>query len=471
MHLTGRSISAWLSGERQSRLPGLVAACESPGLAAYDATNARVCLWAACVWCFLVTFPTSFVEFAGLPLMLASLAGVRRIWRVAWRSLVTPEFVFPAAFSLWQVVTLLWSADPRLGGGQAGACRWLWSIVLLAPVMAHRRALITALALGFLVGNASQLLHALGTHFNIPSITWNRLPGRNSGWWDPVVGGSILVAALGLHLPAAIAGRGRPFLVALACCAITLVAILATGTRGAILAAATLVVLAAAIALVRCSPRRHIAARLAIMLVLAGAAIALAWPKIGPALKDRIDTGVKEVQAALNQTDTIASTTTDTGARLAMARWSWDSFTTRPIAGVGAGSMRSVFRDHWARLGVPPSELAGHAHAHNTYLHILATTGLIGAALALAAITLSLRNALRRAANFGSYDAAPLAALLGLLLVGAFDTIHINSQTAALLTLLLSLSTAWQPPTPAASWWPASPRRAGPPRAFRGVGE
>lgn len=466
--MTGRSISAWLSGERQARLPALVAACESADPGSHDALNARVCLWAACLWCFLVTFPTTAVEWAGVPLILASLFAVRRIWRVTWRSLVTPEFVFPALFALWQFVTLLWSADAKLGAGQAGACRWLWSIVLLAPVMAHRRALITALALGFLVGNASQLLHAIGTHFNIPSITWNRLPGRNSGWWDPVVGGSLLTAALGLHLPAAIAGRGRSFLIGLACSAITLVAILATGTRGAILAAAALIVLVAAFALVRCAPRRHIVLRLAVVLVLIGVAAVLAWPKIGLALKDRIDTGVREVQAALNETDTIASTTTDTGARIAMARWSAASFLSRPVAGVGVGSMRTIFRDHWMRLGVPPAQLFGHSHAHNTYLHILATTGLIGAALALAAMAIGLRNALRRAANFGSFDAAPFAALLGLLLVGAFDTIHVNSQTAALLMLLLSLSTAWQPPTPPTTT-PSKP--ANPPRTFRGVGE
>lgn len=466
--MTGRSISAWLSGERQARLPALIAACESATPGTHDALNARACLWAACLWCFLVTFPTTAVEWAGVPLVLASLFGVRRIWRVAWRSLVTPEFVLPALFALWQFVTLLWSADAKLGAGQAGACRWLWSIVLLAPILAHRRALITALALGFLVGNASQLLHALGTHFHIPGLTWNRLPGRNSGWWDPVVGGSLLTAALGLHLPAAIAGHGRSFLVGLACSAVTLVAILATGTRGAILAAGALIVLVAAFALVRCSPRRHIVLRLAVVLALTGVAAVLAWPKIGPALKDRIDIGIREVQAALNETDTIANTTTDTGARIAMARWSAASFLSRPVAGVGVGSMRSIFRDHWTRLGVPPTQLFGHSHAHNTYLHILATTGLIGAALALAAMAIGLRNALRRATNFGSFDAAPFAALLGLLLVGAFDTIHVNSQTAALLTLLLSLSTAWQPPTPPTTT-PSKP--ANPPRAFRGVGE
>lgn len=462
--MTGRSISAWLSGKRQARLPALVASCESAPAGTPDALNARVSLWAACLWCFLVTFPTTAVEWAGVPLIVVSLFGARRIWRVVWRSLVSPEFIFPALFAAWQFATLLWSTDARLGAGQAGACRWLWSIVLLAPVMAHRRALIAALALGFLVGNASQLLHALGTHFNIAAITWNRLPGRNSGWWDPVVGGSLLTAALGLHLPAAIAGRGRSFITALLACIITLVAILATGTRGAILAAATLVIVIAIFALFRTASRRTVVVRLAVVLVLAGAGIGAAWPKIGPPLRARIDTGVKEVQAALDETDTIASTTTDTGARIAMARWSAASFASRPIAGVGAGSMRSVFQDHWARIGVPPSQLFGHSHSHNTYLHILATTGLIGAGLALVVITIALRNALRRAANFGSYEAAPLAALVGLLLVGAFDTIHVNSQTAALLTLLLSLSAAWKPPEP-----PTPPEKAA--RAFRGVGE
>lgn len=464
MHVTGRSISAWLSGERQARLPALVAACESAPPGTHAALNVRVCAWAAMLWCVLVAFPTTAVEWAGVPLALASLAGARRIWSIAWRTLVAPEFVLPALFAAWQFVTLAWSADAKLGAAQAGACRWLWSIVLLAPVMAHRRALITALALGFLAGNASQLSHAIGTHLDVAAIAWNRQPGRNSGWWDPVVGGSLLVAALGLHLPAAIAGRGREFVVAMIAGTITLVAILATGTRGAILASAALVVVVVILALVRCPHRSRIVARLAIGLVLVGGSVGVAWPKVGPGLVERIEVGVREVRDALGGHDAVAGMTSDTGARIAMAKWSWEAFAARPIAGVGAGSLRSIFRDHWLRMGVPPSALAGHAHSHNTYLHILATTGLIGAGLALAAIGVGLRNAFRRAAAFGSYDAAPFGALVGLLLVGAFDTIHVNSQTAALLTLLLSLSPAWEPPRP------GLPREV-PARSFRGVGE
>src|SRR5690606_40313370 len=62
--------------------------------------------------------------------------------------------------------------------------------------------------------------------------TWNRLPGRNSGWWDPVIAGSLLTAALGLHLPAALWGKKVWRALGIAGCAITLPGILATGTRG-----------------------------------------------------------------------------------------------------------------------------------------------------------------------------------------------------------------------------------------------
>lgn len=459
LHFNGRSLADWWSGGRQSRLPALVAACEGHHLRGAALLNARVCLWCACLWCFLATFPTTAVEWAGLPLLGASIVGARRIWSVAWRTLVTPEFVLAAAFSLWQFVTLLWSNDPRLGAGQAGACRWLWSIVLLAPVMAHRRALILALVLGFLAGNVSQFLHAIGTHFDIASITWSRQPGRNSGWWDPVVGGSVLVAALGLHLPAAIAGRGASLAAGLVGSAITIVAILATGTRGAMLAAGALVLVVTILALARTKPRAGILIRVGIAALLVAGAAWLAWPRIGPAIETRIETGRAEVIAALNGEDT----TSDTGARIAMARWAWESFTSRPIAGVGVGSLRQVFRDHWAAQGVPQGQLAGHSHAHNTFLHILATTGLIGGALAVLTIWLALRNGMRQAAVFGGYDAGPLAALLGLFLAGAFDTIHVNSQTAALLTLLLSLCPAWHPPESSRQ------ELAGP--VFRGVGE
>jgi len=82
-----------------------------------------------------------------------------------------------------------------------------------------------------------------------------------------------------------------------------------------------------------------------------------------------------------------------------------------------------------------------HAHAHNALLHIAATGGLVGVGLALLVFGSAVSSAMRFVPGDGpaGYRDGPAMALLGLGLVSAFDPIHLNAQTCALLAVLVVL--------------------------------
>ncbi len=401
----------------------------------------------------MVGFPTSFVEWAGAPLLAVAL--LRLFWtrRVYARFLAQPLSTLTAAFILWNLVSLLWSPDAPLGLRQAGLARWALTVIALWPVITARQSLILSLAAGLLCGSFSQALHAIGTHWGIEAIRWDRAPDRNSGWWKPVVGASMLVGALGLHLPAALRGAGLVRWVGLGGVSITALGIVATGSRGAWIAAALLIV-AGTISAIRASarPRRAIWALASAAVVLA-LVLGLAWPRIGPAVLRRFELARTEIRDAVEH----GNYASDTGARIAMARWAALAYAAHPIVGVGAGGYQAWVRSQQADT---PEPTPVHAHAHNSALHIAATTGTIGLALALGALALALRNAAiwgRRGPT--PYEAGPLFALIGLVLVSPFDPVHLNAQTSAFLATLLVLCPSWIP----VSHQPTPPKHAGVP--------
>src|ERR1051326_7195900 len=204
--------------------------------------------------CFLLCGPTIATEVAGAPLVVLFALRIPYIWRTWGSFAVQPLFVAIVAWAGWQAISLSWSQDVKQGLHELGANRWVWVPFLLWPAMRYRMWFIGALAAGMLAGNLAQAVQEVGVRLHIPAITWNRFPDRNSGWWDPVVGGSILVAALGLHLPAALMGRGRWRWIGVGGVVVTLLGIGATGTRGAWIAAACLCELAISISILRERP-------------------------------------------------------------------------------------------------------------------------------------------------------------------------------------------------------------------------
>jgi O-antigen ligase len=405
-----------------------------------DALGVRIHEWCAYVACFLAGWPTMVVEWATLPVLLACairLTGHRRVpgpllWDVRVRLL----------FGLWTAGTRReWTGDIQ-------TLRFAWLVLFLYPVMDRRREMITALVLGLACGQVVQGLDVIGHGLGVSWLDFKRAAGRHSGWWDPAVGGSVLSAALGLHVGALAttwAERGRTRWLALAGVAATLACIVLSGTRGAWIAAAGVLGAGVLLAAWR-SPRRG----RVLMLGGIGAAVAIAsaGALVGSGalgVRERVDAGVREVRGALERGDY----SSDTGMRIAMASWALREIAARPVHGVGAGGYRA-----WAdgKIAEASGEKAGtvlprpHAHAHNWYLHSLATLGLVGAGMLLAMVGLSVKSGLvwRGVAERG-YDAGPAMGLVGLMLVGMFDTIHVNQQTAYVLYVLVAMCVACRP--------------------------
>lgn len=418
-----------------------------------DLRGQRLHLLFGMVSCALLAAPTSLVEFAIIPVGIFWIIRWPWMWPAARWSFTTPVFLAALAFAAWQAVSLSWSGNPRIGIEEFGAARFAWGLVMLYPVLNRGRGFVLALALGFLMGNLSQVLHAAGRHWHIDWLTWPRRPDRNSGWWDPAVGGTLLVAALGLHLPAAFMGTGRARRIAGVMAVITLIAIFATGTRGAWIGGLALTGLTALVAIARIRPRRRAGLTLASAAGLVLIAAGSAWFSAGGTIRSRFEAGRAEVRSALVD----GNYNSDTGARLAMAGWAWRLFIEHPVRGVGVGGYRPAVEDLLRRQGVDPASRALHDHAHNALLHALATTGLVGAGLFIVMLAAGLHGLIRTALRegIGTYTAGPLFAMTGLILMTPFDTFQVNSQTAALMWLFLGLGAgpaarAAQEPEPAA---------------------
>lgn len=434
-----------------------------------DPFGHRLHAWCAAAACFLAGFPTTIVEWAGVPLFACFLIRMfthhRMLGPLVWDPLIRVVVVFIA----WLGVSALWThSGSRHWINDGQSLRFALLLPALYPVLDRRGLLLAALTLGLLCGQGSQLVHLVSQWTG--HTVFNRDPHRISGWWDPVIAGSLLCACLGLLL-----GRVRPeapipwrWLPAIST---TLAAIAITGTRGAWIAAVLLVIAAAGLMLRTSSRRRGAVALAAVTALLA---IASAAVFVAPPIRARFDRAVSEVRGALTTSDY----TTDTGLRIAMARWAVIEFVSHPLRGVGAGGYQPFAaarctlpppaRDaaepdaeppRRAKLRPPQAEPARpidpdtklplpHAHAHSWFLHTLATLGLPGLGLLLTVLAIALRPLWSRAAALDPTARIAAFGLLGLTLAGLFDTIHVNQQTAYLLFALLALSITMRPDQP-----------------------
>lgn len=397
--------------------------------------------------------PVTAAEIAGAPMAVWWFACVRWTWPMLNRfgAYLTARLIL--AWIAWVMLSLLWTPSNYQGWREVGGtARFVVAVPLLWPVLNQRRVLIAALAAGFFLMNAVQAAQWAGFIRHPHWMVWASDPDRISAWTQPVVAGSLLTAALGLHLPAALMARGWPRTLGIAGSAISAAAAAATGTRGAWLASIALfaaVALTAAVRYIRSGSRRRLAA-IPITVALA-AAIALAvWLVSGPAIQRRVDKGLSEVREAL-RSDNYQS---DTGKRIDMARQAVAAFQSHPIRGVGAGGYQQWALDNLKSQGVDITTRDIRRHAHSTPLHLAATLGIVGLLLFSALTLYPLITECRRLHHTPGplgYDAGPAFALLGLLLAGVFDTIYVNSQTAALLFALVGLCVPRRPKQPVAA--------------------
>ncbi len=378
--------------------------------------------------------PVSAVDIAVLPLVVFFFVRVLNTFPVWIHGFGQPVVLVGLMLAAWMGLSLLWSPDPAAGAEHISELRWLAFIGFAFPVIEHRKVLIACLCIGFLVGNAVQVVDAFDGFGNAwIAARMDHYPNRMSGWWEPAVGGSVLVAALGLHLPAAIMGSGKGRVIGLAGSVVTIGAILATGTRGAWIAGALLVLCAVVIAwkVNRLRARTLLIGGVA---VLSGVIVMGAIK--GDAIAERVSNAQEEITLAME-----GQYNTSTGARISMGTQAIKIGAQHPIGGLGAGGFRSWMQEHTDK------RVDDQAHAHCSALRLFSEQGIPGVLLGLLLAAVILTNAWRSVPSDqrGTYLMGPFFGVLGLVLVSAFDSILLNVNTAAILGALAMLSPAYYP--------------------------
>lgn len=398
-----------------------------------DALGDRIHLIFACLGIAFLFGPITITEIAFAPLVAFFVVRIFNTLPVWIHGFGQPAALAVIALSAWMMLSLRWSGDPALGWGEISELRWFVALGLIFPVIEKRLALIAAMCIGIAVGQLAQILDAFdGFGFEPLATLVENHPGRIAGWWHPVVGGSLLVGALGLHLPAALFGIGRSRVFGVLGSAAVIIGIIATGTRGAWIAAVLLIVLSVIFA----ATTKRIHWRSVLISAAISALIAIV---AGFVMRDAIQTRFDETRTEIaevmdGQYDSY------TGLRVRMAQLAVDASFEHPFLGVGAGGYQ-----HWAKQQDPKSGV--HAHAHNSLLQIASTLGIVGVLVWVIIIVVMIRGAYRiwDRDSEGAYGIAPMFAIIGLILASLTDSVQINTQTAAMLATLAALCPAYRP--------------------------
>jgi len=409
-----------------------------------DAIGDRVMLILGVLGLICLFGPITMTEIAMIPLFVFFFVRVINTFPIWIHGFGQPSVLVSIALLAWMGLGLIWSEDRAQGLEEMGALRWLFAIGFLFPLIEKRAILIGAMCIGIAMGQLGQVLDALNGFGIEPiaSIVENH-EGRIAGWWHPVVGGGILVAAMGLHIPAALWGSGRTRWVGIAGLSISAIGVLATGTRGAWGAAFLLCLIGVAFLLfVRRVPFKRIALVGAIGAVLVGVT--------GFVIRDSIMIRINETRAELREMET-GDYSSYSGRRVRMAQEAISAFSSHPVQGVGTGAY-----EEWC---ASQSQAYG-AHAHNAPLHILATLGIVGGALWVVLMVVVLVNAYRWGTRPGAspYAMGPMLAIVGLMLASLTDCVQINAQSVAMLGVLIGLCPAYAPGAGLARGLTGSPR-------------
>ena len=166
---------------------------------ATDRLGLGIHLGFAAAYVLLAGWPTTWVTWSALPLLVCLLIRITGhlyiLEALCWDHVTR----LTVALAAWIGLSALWSSGgPKDLLGDATGMLFALAIPILYPVLDRRRLLLIALVAGIACGQLSQVVHLAGIKFNIQQLQWHRFSDRVSGWWDPVVGGSVLCAGLGV---------------------------------------------------------------------------------------------------------------------------------------------------------------------------------------------------------------------------------------------------------------------------------
>ena len=387
-------------------------------------------------WMVCVSGRTTYLEVGGVLLWIMTLVRLRWVWRAVVMGLAHPLFLALVVWTAWRSITLFWSTDVEAGVDRIDKMRFVWNIPFLLPLA----PMVGTLAVGVIAGsfyyNLGQVSHAL-SRVGIDWLPqWDRMPNRNSGWNEPVAGGTNLCAVLGLHLGALLKGKRGWAALGGVGTIITLAAIIATGTRAAWIAAAGLVVLACVVGAlkIRWNPKRAIVAAVVALVVIAASAT-VGWKIAAPrALEAR-----EELRQVFEEKDFSSYT----GTRLLLMWWAVQAFADHPIGGTGEGGYEPWVKANLEKRGIAPADRTHTGpHPHNTLLQPLANTGLIGFALYAVVLLMMARIAWTIRLHEHPYAAGVPWAMLGLFVACMFEVMHMNTHILAMWMLLMGLGVA-----------------------------
>ncbi len=352
---------------------------------AVDPLGDRVHLTLTCLAALAVAADTGPAEIAFLALLVCFLARLPRIARCLRPFFRKPLVWLVLAWSTYAALSLAWSPDARQGTDELLRVRFMLLPLLIYPVLHQSGRLYVSVLLGVALLHLAQAAQLAGV---LPEWLAEDyyIPTRNGGMMHPVTSANIIACAAALHLGALLVALDRPRSPRLAAASAAgllaaLVGLLLTGSRGPWLAALLVLPLQGVVTLVRLPAARRAGLVLLGPLLLGGA---LASIPLAPLAATRLEQARADVTQALRDGDY----TSDTGARIFMAKVAWRMFLDRPLLGHGGGSYRAVGAEAAQRLHAE-EEIQGaggliHGHAHNLFLHEAATRGVVGLGLVLA---------------------------------------------------------------------------------------
>ena len=388
---------------------------------------------AACVFCLFIALPQSFFEASSVVLFGFFVVRLYATWRLYPLMLTLPIVALALVYAGYMLVGILWSPNKPYGVHESDALRWMLIVPALWPLRHLRRWFILCIILSYLTVNATQLIQFLAFEFNWEHLDFDAYPDRISAWFMPASGGSILLASFGLHLPIALNRHHSLRWPARVLAIVSLLAVVATGTRGAWIAAALLVVVALAFTAWRSTNR----GRTAITgLVIAVVIVPVAWLTLGSKIESRVAEARTELRSTIDNKDYATSM----GARVNMWIWAGRAFAEHPVLGVGTGGYETWVQDRQAEQGIDLAKEPIERNAHGAYVHIAATQGTLGLVLFLALMSVVLIGAAPSAADNSTYQAGFFMAIIAFLLVGVFATFHLHTQSAAVLWTMVALA-------------------------------
>jgi O-antigen ligase len=433
----------------------------------YDWIGHHVAVALALIYLFLLPLATAPKDWAFGLLTLWTLIRLPHTWRSYLPLLRLPIVWGPLAWVVWQATSLLWAQNLEQGWDELKVQRMLITPLLLWPILDRAPWLVMAALAGVLAQSGVQLVQAVGW---LPLQSTGE--GRLRGLIHPIHSAMWFGAAIIWHLSASLNTTGWKRAASLILMLLAGVGLIATGSRGPWLAAA----IALAAALVIIPMRRADVRRPAFVIgVAAILSVAAAFSFAPASLRQRVRDAQQEIALARQQ----QAFWTSAGLRLGLWGWAMETWRTSPIIGVGAGDFPAAYQSldsfrsactiateqameheipgyaaakaagedvtrlkghrRGQRLAVSRVEYLTRDHAHSTYLHTLASQGVIGLALLLIVLALIARQCWKDRRDH-PYSDGMLFVLLCWVAGAPFDCYELNGHQLGLLALVIALT-------------------------------